>query len=143
MLENGPNLSPWDVLSLGTLCPLGPFVSGTFCLWDVLSLGTCCPWDVLSWKVWSLGCLSLGRFVPGTFCMCIKNLNHMLEKQYVFFYYNIDFQWQKWRQVSLASGDEQPEEIYIRLVKNGRKSSATSGTGRRLIAKVCSPFKSI
>ena len=84
MLDNGHNLSPWDVLSLGTLCPLGPFVSGTFCLWDVLSLGTFCPWDVLSWKVWSLGCLSLGRFVPGTFCMCIKNLNHMLEKQYVF-----------------------------------------------------------
>ena len=34
MLENGPHLSPWDVLSLGTFCPLGRFV-----LWDVLSLG--------------------------------------------------------------------------------------------------------
>ena len=57
MLDNGPHLSPWDVLSLGR------FVSGTFCLWDVLSLGTFCP----------LGCFvlgtfcPLGRFVPGTF----------------------------------------------------------------------------
>ena len=38
----------WDVLSLGTFCPLGRFVS-----WDILSLGTFCPWDILS----------LGRFV--------------------------------------------------------------------------------
>ena len=26
MLDNGPHLSPWDVLSLGTFCPLGRFV---------------------------------------------------------------------------------------------------------------------
>ena len=76
MLENGPNLSPWDVLSLGTLCPLGPFVSGTFCLWDVLSLGTFCPWDVLSWKVWSLG-----RFVLGRFVCASKISTTLLEKQ--------------------------------------------------------------
>ncbi|KZS10628.1 Adenylate cyclase type 4 [Daphnia magna] len=41
----------------------------------------------------------------------------------------------KVRQVSLAVGDEQPEEIYSRLVKNPRKSSATIGTVGRLIAK--------
>ncbi|KAI9552381.1 hypothetical protein GHT06_022747 [Daphnia sinensis] len=41
----------------------------------------------------------------------------------------------KVRQVSIAVGDEQPEEIYSRLVKNPRKSSATSGTVGRLIAK--------
>ena len=59
MLDNGPYLSPWDVLSLGTF-----FLLGLFVLLDVLSLGrfnpgTFCPWDVLS----------LGRFVPGTFCL--------------------------------------------------------------------------
>ena len=37
----------WDVLSFGTLCPLGRFVPR-----DVLSLGTYCP---------------LGRFVRGIF----------------------------------------------------------------------------
>ena len=31
MLDNGPHLSPWDVLSLGTFC-LGMFCLGTFCL---------------------------------------------------------------------------------------------------------------
>ncbi|XP_057376750.1 adenylate cyclase type 2-like isoform X2 [Daphnia carinata] len=41
----------------------------------------------------------------------------------------------KVRQVSLAVGDEQPEEIYSRLVKNPRRSSATSTTVARLIAK--------
>ena len=40
MLDNGPHLAPWDVLSLGVFCP-----------WDVLSLGTLCPWDVLSLDV--------------------------------------------------------------------------------------------
>ena len=40
MLENGPHLSPWDVLSLGTFCPLGRFVPGTF------FLGTFC----MSWN---------------------------------------------------------------------------------------------
>ena len=44
---------PWDILSLGTFCPLGRFVLGTFCPWDVLSLGTFCP----------LGRFVLGRFV--------------------------------------------------------------------------------
>ena len=34
MLDNGPYLSPWDVLSLVTFCP-----------WDVLSC------DVMSWDV--------------------------------------------------------------------------------------------
>ena len=52
MLDNGPHLSLWDVLSLGSFCPLGHFVSGTFCLWDVLSLGTF---------------LSVGRFVLRSF----------------------------------------------------------------------------
>ena len=62
MLDNGPHLSPWDVLSLGTFCP-----------WDVLSLGRFVPWDVLSlgrfvpWNVLSLGRLVLGRFVLGRF----------------------------------------------------------------------------
>ena len=76
----GPHLSPldvlslgtfcplgrfvfWDVLSLGTFCPLGCFVLGTLCPWDVLSLGTFCPWDVLS----------LGRFVLGRF-VCASSL---------------------------------------------------------------------
>ena len=55
---------PWDVLSLGTFCPLGRFVLGTFCPWDVLSLGPyvwgrfvlgrLVPWDVLSWDVLSV-----------------------------------------------------------------------------------------
>ena len=85
MLDNGPHLStwdvltlgtfcplgrfvPWDVLSLGTFCPLGRFVPGTFCPWDVLSLGrfapgTFCPWDVLSLGRFVLGCFVLGRFV--------------------------------------------------------------------------------
>ena len=39
MLDNGPNLSPWDALCLGRSVP------GTFCPLDVLS------WDVLSWDV--------------------------------------------------------------------------------------------
>ena len=47
MFDNGPHLSPRVILSLGTFCPLGRFVSGTFVP------GTFCP---------------LGRFVPGTFC---------------------------------------------------------------------------
>ena len=33
----------WNVLSLGTFCPLLRFVP-----WGVLSLGTFCPWDILS-----------------------------------------------------------------------------------------------
>ena len=49
------------ICPLGTRCPLGRFVSGTYCLWDVLSLGCFVPWDVLS----------IGTFCPGTFCMCI------------------------------------------------------------------------
>ena len=43
---------PWDVFSLGTLCPQGHFVSGTFCPWNVLSLGR-----------FVLGHFVLGRFV--------------------------------------------------------------------------------
>ena len=82
MLDNGPHLSPWDVLSLGMFCPLGRFFTwdvlfpGTFCLlgrfvpWDILSHGTFCtlgrfvPWDVLSletffpWDVLSRDVLS-------------------------------------------------------------------------------------
>ena len=30
ILDNGPYLSPWDVKSLGTFCPLGRFVLGRF-----------------------------------------------------------------------------------------------------------------
>ena len=50
MLDNGPHLSSWDVLSLGCLfpgmfCPQGRFLRGTFCL---------------------------GTFCLGTFCMCIS-----------------------------------------------------------------------
>ena len=37
MLDNGPPLSPWDV------CLMGLFSLVRFCPWDVLSLGTCCP----------------------------------------------------------------------------------------------------
>ena len=73
----------WDVLSLGTFCPLGRFVPlvhfvwGTFCPlgrfvpWVVLSLMTFCLWDILfrgrfvPWDVLSLGTFCpLGRFVP-------------------------------------------------------------------------------
>ena len=54
---------PWDVLSLGTFCPLGHFVS-----WDVLSLGTFCPWDILSLGRFVLGTLCLRTFCLGTFC---------------------------------------------------------------------------
>ena len=74
MLYNGPHLSPWDVLSHGTLCPLRRFVLGSFRPWNVLSLGTLCPlrrfvlgsfrpWNNVPWDV-----LSLGMLVPGTFC---------------------------------------------------------------------------
>ena len=63
-------LSPWDVLSLGTFCPLGRFVP-----WDILSLGTFGPlgsfvlWDILSLGRYVPGTLCpLGRFIPGTFC---------------------------------------------------------------------------
>ena len=48
----------WDVLSLGTFCPLGRIVFGTYCPWDILSLGRFVPWDVLS-----LGTFCLGTFV--------------------------------------------------------------------------------
>ena len=51
MLDNGPHLSLWDVLSLGTFCPLGRFV----------------PWDVLSLGPYVLGRFVLGRFVLGCF----------------------------------------------------------------------------
>ena len=59
IFDNGPHLSPWDVLSLETFCLLGRFVP-----WDVLSLGTFCPWDVLS----------LGRFVLGRFVCASSNV---------------------------------------------------------------------
>ena len=66
MLYNGPHLSPWDVLSHGTLCPLRRFVLGSFRPWNNV------PWDVLS-----LGMLVPGTFCLGTccatFCMCIQN----------------------------------------------------------------------
>ena len=47
MLDNGPHLSPgtfvpWEVLSLGTFCPLDILSVGRFVPWDVLSLGTFC-----------------------------------------------------------------------------------------------------
>ena len=66
MLDNGPYLSAWNVLSLGTFC------LWTFCLWDVLSLGRCfvpgtfCPlWRFVPFDVLSLLTLSpLWRFVP-------------------------------------------------------------------------------
>ena len=77
---NGPHLSPWDVLSPGTFCPLGLFFPGTFFPWDVFSLGrffpgTLSPWDVMSfgtfcpWDVFSLGRFVLGRFVLGRFVL--------------------------------------------------------------------------
>ena len=47
MLDNGPHLSPWDVLSLGTFVPWYVLSLERFVPWDVLSLGTFCPWDVL------------------------------------------------------------------------------------------------
>ena len=63
MLDNGPHLSPWDVLSLGR------FVSGTFCPCDALSIGTFCPWGCFVLGTFSpLDVLSVGHFVPGTFC---------------------------------------------------------------------------
>ena len=49
MLDKEPHFSPWDVLSLGTFCPLGRFVRGTFCPLGRFVRGTFCP---------------LGRFVP-------------------------------------------------------------------------------
>ena len=76
MLDNGPHLFPWDVLSLGTFCPFGRFVP-----WDVLSLGCFVPWYAFTmgcfvpWDVLSLGrlvpwdALSLGRFVLGHFVL--------------------------------------------------------------------------
>ena len=93
MLYNGPHLSPWDFLSLGTFCPLGRFVPwdvlplgtfcplgcfvslghfvpGTLCPWDVMSLGTFCPLGHFvpgTFCPWDVS--SLGRFVPGTFCL--------------------------------------------------------------------------
>ena len=87
MLYNGPHLSPWDVLSHGTLCPLRRFVLGSFrpwnnVPWDVFSLGmlvpgTFCPWNNVPWDVLSLGMLVPGTFCLGTFCatfcMCIQN----------------------------------------------------------------------
>ena len=67
---------PWDVFSLGTLCPLGRFVFwdvlslGTFCLWDILSLGRFVSWDVLSLGPYVWGRFVLGRFVLERFvCM--------------------------------------------------------------------------
>ena len=60
MLDYGPHLSPWDVLSLGRFVPWKVLSLGTFCPWDVLTLRTFCPlvrfvpWDVLS----------LGMFCP-------------------------------------------------------------------------------
>ena len=63
----------WDVLSLGTFCPLGRIVFGTYCLWDVLSLGhfvpgTFCPLGrFVPWDVLSLGTFCLGTFCLGTF----------------------------------------------------------------------------
>ena len=78
ILKNGPYLSLWDVLSLGTFCPLGRFVPGTFCPQDALSLGTFCPsgrfvlWDIcplgrfVLWDVLSYGTFCpMGRFVLG------------------------------------------------------------------------------
>ena len=57
MLDNGPLLTSWNVLSLGTLCPLGRFVRGMFVPWFVLSVG----------------CFVLERFVLGHFvCASIQ-----------------------------------------------------------------------
>ena len=64
------HLSPWDVLCLGTICPLGRFVSwdnlslGTFCLLDVLSPGRFVTWDVLSWDFlpWDVLCIALSTY---------------------------------------------------------------------------------
>ena len=73
----------WEILSLGTFCPLGRFILGTFCplgrfvSWDVLSLWMFCPYDlmsedVLSWDVWPLGRFVLGRFVCAPSKICQK-----------------------------------------------------------------------
>ena len=77
-IGNGSEFFPWDVLSFGTFCPLGHFVSwdvlslGTFCPWDILSLGTFCPWDLMSEDVLSWNVLSLGTFCLGMFCLCTE-----------------------------------------------------------------------
>ena len=86
-MNNGPYLSAWNVLSLGTYVPwdvlsLGTFCLWTFCLWDVLSLGRCfvpgtfcplwrfVPFDVLSLVTFCpLGHFVLGRFVLGRFVL--------------------------------------------------------------------------
>ena len=49
----------WDVLFLGTFCPVGRFVP-----WDVLSRGTFCPWDG-------------GTLCLGTFCLCTLFSTHV------------------------------------------------------------------
>ena len=77
MLYNGPHLSSWDVLSLGTFFPLGRFV-----LWDVLSLGTFCPWDVLSLGPYVLGRFVLGRFVCASFFYVIQALARNLSDKF-------------------------------------------------------------
>ena len=68
---------PWDVLSFGTFCPLGHFVS-----WDVLSLGTFCPWDILSLGPYVWGRFVLGRFVPWDILswdvLSVHPLDHMV-----------------------------------------------------------------
>ena len=72
MLDNGPHLFPWDVLSLRTFCPLGRFVPGMFCpLWRFVP-GTFCPWNVLSLGRFVLGHFVLGRFVLGSFVCASK-----------------------------------------------------------------------
>ena len=72
MLDDGPHLSPWDVLCLRTFCAMGRFVSGPFCPLgrfvrrEVLSLGTFCPQGRFVFGTFCLGTICLG-----TFCMCI------------------------------------------------------------------------
>ena len=68
MLDNGPHLSPWDVLSLGMFCPWDVLSNGTFCPMVCFVPGTFCPMGrFVPWYVLSLGRLVLGRFVCASF----------------------------------------------------------------------------